>query len=306
VKPILDRRCAACHGAGRSAQPTLSTLREAVDASRAIKRSVLQQAMPPWNAAAGFGAFENDRTLTSYEQDVLVSWIDGGLLPGPPAPEVHAHDTADLHPPDLVLDAGRDTPVEATRQTYRFSTHDPDSRSIRGWRFEPGNRALVLRARVMIEPATLLGVWLPDEDPVFFPDNVSAQLPPHASLRVDVDYAEPRASAVDRSRVGLYFGEAPGRPLSQMTLRRGVTMMRQGVRVTALTPSLGRSGQSVRVVATRPDQSVEPLLWIRDFNPLFARTYRVQRSIQLPAGSRIELWSFDAGASVEMSVTPGN
>jgi hypothetical protein len=306
VKPILDRRCAACHGEGRSARPALGDLREAVEVSRRIKQSTLLRLMPPWNATAGFGAFENDKALTAYELDVLVSWVDGGLLPGPSLPDAHLHDSGDLHPPDLVLDTGRETVIDATRRTYRFTTRLPASRAIRGWRFDPGNRALVRRARVVIEPAMLLGVWLPDEEPVFLPDGVSAQLPAGVSVRVDVDYIEPLTQAVDRSRVGLYFSGTPRRPLRQMTLRRGATTLRQDAHVTALTPSLGTAGQSVRVVATRPDQSVEPLLWVREFDSRFARTYRLQRPIRLPTGSRIDVWSFDAAASIEMNYAGSN
>jgi hypothetical protein len=84
VRPILERRCLSCHGSGRTATPTLSSYREAALAARRIKRSVLERTMPPWNVAPGFGVFGNDRDLPSHERDLLVSWVDGGMMEGPP------------------------------------------------------------------------------------------------------------------------------------------------------------------------------------------------------------------------------
>ena len=44
---------------------------------------------------------------------------------------------------------------------------------------------------------------------------------------------------------------------------------------------------SVRVVAERPDGSVEPLIWFYHYDPKIARTYYFRKPLRLPAGTRI-------------------
>jgi hypothetical protein len=89
--------------------------------------------------------------------------------------------------------------------------------------------------------------------------------------------------------------------VQHLTLRRGTTILPADMRVIAITPTLDTAGQSVRVVATRPDQSVEPLIWISDYDPRFARTYRTQQAVDLPRGTRVDVWSFDAGCTVDLA-----
>ena len=44
---------------------------------------------------------------------------------------------------------------------------------------------------------------------------------------------------------------------------------------------------SVRVIAERPDGSVEPLIWFYRYDPKFPRTYYFRKPVKLPAGTRI-------------------
>ena len=48
-----------------------------------------------------------------------------------------------------------------------------------------------------------------------------------------------------------------------------------------------------------------PGLQYYDYDPRFARTYRLQQAVSLPRGTRIDVWSFDADASVEISYVGG-
>ena len=118
---------------------------------------------------------------------------------------------------------------------------------------------------------------------------------------LEVEYVEPSGPAHDRSAVGLYFAPQAGTPLQHLTLRRGTTALQEDMRVVALTPALEMVDQSARVVATRPDQSVEPLMWVRKYDPRFARTYRLQQPVDLPRGTRIDVWSFDADCSIDVA-----
>jgi hypothetical protein len=66
-------------------------------------------------------------------------------------------------------------------------------------------------------------------------------------------------------------------------------------RVVAVRVKDLKKGASVQVIAARPDGSVEPLLWIYQYNPGFARTYYYKSAISLPAGTQIEMSPGDAG-----------
>lgn len=303
VRPIIERRCAACHARGRTATPVLSDYAETASAARAIKRSVLQRTMPPWNVFSGFGVFENERQMSAHEVDVVVSWVDGGTRPGPPAGTRSPHLSRPAAPaePDLMLDVGGDQVVDSTQKRYRISTSLPAERWIAGWRFYPGNESVVRRARITVEPDAFMGTWLPDEDPVFFPAPLAQHLPPRATVVLDVEYAEPSAPAVDRSRIGLYFAKDRRVPLQQLMLLRGATLLRRDIRLIAMTPELASAGQSARVVATRPDGSVEPLLWIRNHDARLSRTFRLAAPLDLPRGTRVEVWSFDAGCRIQLT-----
>jgi len=46
-------------------------------------------------------------------------------------------------------------------------------------------------------------------------------------------------------------------------------------------------GDSVRVVAERPDGTVEPLIWFYRYDPKFTRTYYFRKPLKLPAGTKI-------------------
>jgi hypothetical protein len=50
-----------------------------------------------------------------------------------------------------------------------------------------------------------------------------------------------------------------------------------------------KTGASVQIVAVRPDGTVEPILWIYQYNPKFKRTYYYKAPLNLPAGTRIEM-----------------
>ncbi len=68
-----------------------------------------------------------------------------------------------------------------------------------------------------------------------------------------------------------------------------------GEKVLAVRPKALAKGASVQVVAARPDGTFEPLLWIYNFNPDFARTYYYVSPLSLPAGTQIEMNPPDAG-----------
>ena len=68
-------------------------------------------------------------------------------------------------------------------------------------------------------------------------------------------------------------------------------------RVLAVRAKDLQKGASVQVIAERPDGTVEPLLWIYQFNPDFKRTYYYKSPVTLPAGTQIEMSPSNAGST---------
>jgi hypothetical protein len=304
VEPILKSRCLGCHATGGFAPLPLDTYDAAKAAAIAIRDEVLERRMPPWSAARGFGAFANDRTLTPLEIELLTAWANGLTPIGPPV-EKTATSTPDERSPDLVVTVP--TPHEITGSVQRFvvSTGLTEERWISGWEFRPGNRALVEQAVLSVDPATPLGAWTPPEQMVAFPKGVTIQLPPRAHIALEVHYRKSSTPQTDRSGVALYFARQPGRPLGHRQLGCGTTVLDRSVDALAITPRLGAAGESMEVVAMRPDQTVDPLCVIPRYEPGYPITYRFRSGVPLPRGTSIQVRATSPDCSVDLAFVAG-
>jgi hypothetical protein len=300
IGPLVQRRCAGCHVPGGVAALPLLDFEDVNRAAARIKDAVLARQMPPWSAAPGFGEFVNDRSLTAHEIQLLVSWVDGGKPKGGTVQPAASHPPVAHPEADLVLEPGRDTPIRSRRQRYVLRTREKTDRWIHAWRFTPGNARLVTQATVVLDTGEPLGVWVPASADVTLPDGVAQRLRAGAALIMEIEYAQPPDAATDRSSLALFFGSAPARELRRMDVARGTSTMAEAVELLAIRPRLESSGESVRVVAHRPDGTSEPLLWLRQYDEHHQLTYRLRRPVLLPAGSTVNVFSFDSTASVHL------
>src|SRR6187455_1062491 len=91
IAPIVQARCLSCHIDQGRAPMSLATFEAAKPWARAIRTQVLSRQMPKWGAARGYGEFLNDPSLSPFEIQLIVAWVDGGApkaLPGPTRPPV--------------------------------------------------------------------------------------------------------------------------------------------------------------------------------------------------------------------------
>jgi hypothetical protein len=91
-----------------------------------------------------------------------------------------------------------------------------------------------------------------------------------------------------------WLDEAAPKNASAMTVGSG-TKLDAPARVLAVRPMELKKGASVQVIAARPDGTVEPLLWIYNYNPDYQRTYYYKKSLNLPAGTEVQMSPPDAG-----------
>jgi len=83
----------------------------------------------------------------------------------------------------------------------------------------------------------------------------------------------------------------------------GELSLKSDIKLTAIAPRRVADGGSVMVTATRPDGSVEPLLWLYRYKAQFPHVYWYRSSMRLPAATRIEV-SPAGAATVALITTP--
>ncbi|MBX5495731.1 MAG: cytochrome c [Bryobacteraceae bacterium] len=89
----------------------------------------------------------------------------------------------------------------------------------------------------------------------------------------------------------------PPVPLAGRTLKvaNSLRLERDAV-VTAIRPDAIHEEASVRVIARRPDGSIEPMLWLRNYRSKFARAFEYRQPLRLPAGTVVQVVPADAGS----------
>ena len=89
---------------------------------------------------------------------------------------------------------------------------------------------------------------------------------------------------------GQPFQEASTPPDIKVLELHGKTVIREPTTAIGLRPEILDKGASLEVTARKPDGSVVPLLWLRDYRPRWKRTYYFRDPIELPSGTRIEVY----------------
>jgi hypothetical protein len=311
---IMQRKCVGCHSPG-GLSISLADYSEVRAWGRAIREEIVEQRMPPWSAAPGFGRFRSDLALSAREEATLLSWIDGGMrrgdardLPSPGEtadPEAAAPDQRLPVAPQRIP-AGRDlvvrrvtleTGLAADRWVRRVAVRPGERRVLRG--------ALVFEAGGSAAPGRWLGAWLPG------PRDTTAPPEPHAfrlragsRLVLVLYYRGAAEPVVDRPALELYFAErGPTRPVDEVAVaarpdggdgrRRGEATLPREAAVWALQPSPGERAASLELRARRPDGSVEVLLWIPECRPEWPQALVLETPVVLPAGTVVSLTSYD-------------
>ena len=84
VQPVIERNCVSCHRPGEAAPMSFLSYKEVRPYAAAIKMSVAQKRMPPWNADPHVGKFANDRSLSAPDLQTLLDWTSTGATEGDP------------------------------------------------------------------------------------------------------------------------------------------------------------------------------------------------------------------------------
>lgn len=342
VARVLDQRCLSCHGPQGSALPRLEGYDNARLVANEMKRAVLERRMPPSYSVEGFGDFANDPALTPMEVTWIADWADAGTpddvpgaevsvgqvlsdpaLPGglvvsepalpvgrvlsdPASPAMDHGEHVHAHTPDedLVL---RPSPyrVDKPSHTFELATGLTRERWVRGFEVRPGNAAFALSATISIAGGTTIGTWMAGDGVTMFPDDVGARLPQDSTILVTVKYRRATNQALDETSVRLLLADGPRRELKTLSLPCGTSRIPRDVEALGVRAASDMAGESLTVEARRPDRSIEPIAWFRNFPRAHDRTYRFRRPVALPAGTAMDVAATDAHCGVDLEyVTP--
>ncbi len=318
---ILDDHCVMCHAEGGPSFPLL-TYEQAYAARWQIRKDALARRMAPWAAVAGFGDFANDNGLTQREIDFLTSWAESfgprnngavysGIAAASSAPKaVQAHQEFDewaLGKPDLVLDLPATALAPEDHDAIRRVVIDSkltSERWLRGFEYKPGARHLVHAVSFSVqESGQWLGGWTPWYGFMNLPATLSFRVPAGAHIVADIHYSTPKAAAVDRGTLGLYFASAPsargtanlvlepapGAAAGGATRLAAAQKLSDDTNLLGIQPQLWAGIQSIEVAARRPDGTRQVLLFAKDIPLQWPTPYVFAAAVALPKGTELSV-----------------
>ena len=308
VSPILRDRCGACHVAGGPAPMPLTTAEETVPWGESIRLELIAGHMPPWSAMSGGKRLRHAEGLTARELNVLLTWVTGGAPPGDAKPLPTASAAATdwpLGPPDLMLPLPEVAVAADQGELTREIVLPLDAaarRPLRAVDLRPGTRSLVRSARIAVrrpsggtsDVETLVGLWVPGDQPATLPPGTAFAVPSDAelviTLRLKKTWEHEREAMSDRSTLALYFA-GTAEPVRRLALTG--QPFREGLRVLSIYPSPASAGATVTLDATSPEGTVQRLI---EFEPHsgWDRRYAFDPPFDLPAGTRLQASGSDA------------
>jgi len=149
IAPIIYKNCTKCHVNGEAGPFNLVTYQDIASKAKLIAYVTQNRIMPPWPAEASYTSFANQTVLSTYEIEIIKSWIYAGMQPG---------DTANLKPfvakqkqklgkPDLVLKLPYPINIEGNNTDKFLVVKIPyqiaKDTFVKAIEFVPGNKKLV-------------------------------------------------------------------------------------------------------------------------------------------------------------------
>jgi hypothetical protein len=75
VAPIIHSKCTPCHQPNEAAPFSLISYEDVAKRTSFIKQVIDSAYMPPWKPDPHYVEYDNDRSLTQREKDIILSWI---------------------------------------------------------------------------------------------------------------------------------------------------------------------------------------------------------------------------------------
>jgi hypothetical protein len=198
VAPLFYKHCGGCHHNG-GLQFSLMQYSDIFANAISVRNNILSGYMPPWPPDPAYRQFIHERILSNTEKNLIVDWINNGLLPGDTtlAPPIPAFTGTQLKGnPDIVLKFPVLTSTATSADKYyclNLPVNLAQDRYIRALEFIPGNPAIIHHAVITVDTTGTatnnlagncynfqgqvnIGDYAPGMGPTVFPGNPPARL----------------------------------------------------------------------------------------------------------------------------------
>ena len=248
VAPIVQAHCQTCHRPGEGAPFSLLTYESARPWAKAMKRMVLERAMPPWFEDGHTEKFANNRSMTQAEIDTIVAWANAGAPKGDPndlPPPKQFVEGWSIPKPDITFQLPKPFPVPDsgvleyqyvilptgfTKDTWvQYVEAAPTDRSVvhhivayvrrpgsnyfkdkpKGVFFEAPPSKTGEKADPDDVPSDWLVGYAPGQPPDIFEHGQAKLVPVGSDLVLEVHYMPEGKATTDQSSVGLVFAKEP-------------------------------------------------------------------------------------------------
>jgi peroxiredoxin len=146
-----------------------------------------------------------------------------------------------------------------------------------------------------------IGAWTPGMTPRLAADGVGRVIPRGSDIVVHIHYHQIGKPQSDQSSVGLFLAKKPvSRSMAGLSIstaridippgeRRHMliqsTRLKADIHLYAVVPHAHYLCREFRLAATLPDGTIQPLLWITDWNADWQDQYRYAKPVRLPKGT---------------------
>jgi len=316
IFPLLREHCGRCHVDGGPAPMSLMTYKDAMPWAESIRDELTSGRMPPWPVDPTSPGIRGGHSIQSRDLDRIIVWASGGTPEGDPAAELPAVSLSrvwSLGPPDLQLSmpSPHSVPAGAMEDTVDFSLplNFAEPKWIRAADLMPGTVSIVRDALIQIENGPVLAVWEPGADPIPAPTATAFLVSPGSEIHLRIHYKkhfdQEQESLSDKSTVGLYFTQPTfsGRSIESASIAPAESkndpagainfsgVLPKTAQIVALRPLLDRAYAHLDVDAVAPSGQKTSLLCLLGPRPQWPRRYWLEKPVELPGGSRIEVFA---------------
>lgn len=325
ISRIAQAHCVECHRPGEIGPFPLLTYEDAQGWGDMIAEVVSERRMPPWHADPAHGKFSNDRSLSTEERDLILTWVKDGCPEG---------DKSQLPPertftagwqltkvPDLIVAMQSKPfalPASAGPEGVKYQNFavDPKIKTDK-WVAEmevvPGNRAVVHHIIVYVQPdgqkqrgqGEFLCAYVPGTRPMPLATGYAKKIKAGSWFRFQVHYTPNGSPQEDLSKVGLIYADA--KTITHQVLTTEVANTRLNIEpgkdnqvftaisqpspidvtLMSMAPHMHVRGKAFKYELELPDGTRQTLLDVPKYDFNWQTNYRLAEPLTIPAGAKL-------------------